>query len=176
MAVVEDVDTMGRKRAICPDCGAKRYRGKVFPTGSERCVWCEELRVGEKTCSKCGETKPLEDFTKSYKFLAGRTSICKGCSNAYQAEWKRINPDKARAYQRKSQIGVTAEQYNAAVAASTGCPICKKVWTTTPHADHDHRTGRFRGVLCGSCNRGLGLFGDDVGALEAAIEYLEGSE
>ena len=174
MAVVEDVDTMGRKRAICPDCGAKRYRGKVFPAGSERCIWCEELRVGEKTCSKCGETKPLEDFLKSFKFLAGRATVCKECSNAYQAEWRRANLEKSRGYQRKFQIGVTPEEYNAAVVLTACCPICKKEWTATPHADHDHRTGKFRGVLCGPCNRGLGLFNDDVEALEAAITYLTG--
>ena len=176
MAVMETSDTMGRKRAVCPDCGALRYRGKVFPTGAERCIWCEELRVGEKTCTKCGETKPLDEFTQSSKALAGKNSICKVCSNAYQREWTKANPDKVRAYHRRKQIGVTPEEYDEAVRTTPACPICGGEWTKTPHADHDHETGKFRGVLCGSCNRGLGLFADDPERLVAAIAYLMAAE
>jgi hypothetical protein len=41
--------------------------------------------------------------------------------------------------------------------------------------DHDHKTGEFRGWLCGSCNRTLGHARDDPGRLQSLVEYLERS-
>src|ERR1039458_7278057 len=50
------------------------------------------------------------------------------------------------------------------------CEICSKVGLL--HYDHDHKTGEFRGWLCGQCNRGLGEFADNVALLKKAVEYL----
>jgi hypothetical protein len=54
------------------------------------------------------------------------------------------------------------------------CAICK----TAPaeHIDHDHSTGKLRGLLCLNCNHGLGKLLDDIATLESAIQYLRGHE
>jgi hypothetical protein len=50
------------------------------------------------------------------------------------------------------------------------CDLCDRPATDT---DHCHRARRYRGRLCGSCNRGLGLFRDNVRTLLLAADYIE---
>jgi len=57
------------------------------------------------------------------------------------------------------------------------CYICARLFTTTKrrgfNIDHDHHTGMIRGLLCRTCNLGLGMFGDNRDLLKSAILYLE---
>lgn len=54
------------------------------------------------------------------------------------------------------------------------CAICEEM--TQLQVDHDHESGRVRGMLCGSCNRGIGLLKDDPNALRRAARYIAGGE
>lgn len=55
------------------------------------------------------------------------------------------------------------------------CAICNALFGSKKHPviDHDHLTGKVRGLLCYGCNIGLGQFGDDIETLEIAIKYLK---
>jgi hypothetical protein len=73
---------------------------------------------------------------------------------------------------------LTVEEFDALLASQDGkCAICRTdKWPgngNRPHVDHCHATGKVRGILCTSCNNGLGRFKDRVDLLEAAIAYLK---
>jgi hypothetical protein len=77
--------------------------------------------------------------------------------------------DRRRAYQRRHAGLPTPTRAEPAF-----CEVCCGVNARTGlHLDHDHLTGKFRGWLCVSCNRALGLAKDDPDLLRALAEYLE---
>ncbi len=80
--------------------------------------------------------------------------------------------------------GITLEDYNTMYEEQGGvCKVCGDVgFTMAKHhkvklvVDHNHKTGEVRGLLCHNCNRGLGLFQDDLSILQKAIKYLTNTE
>lgn len=95
---------------------------------------------------------------------------------AYAKQWAENNKDRRKLVMRRYQCslyGLTLEQYNALYHKQLGrCGICA-VKLTKAMIDHCHKTHRVRGLLCGHCNRGLGLFFDKPRLLRKAIAYLE---
>jgi hypothetical protein len=81
-----------------------------------------------------------------------------------------------RYLQRKYKI--TEAQYELLLAAHDGnCWICgRPPKKQRLHVEHDHHTGRVRGLACWRCNRGLQTFSDDPGRLRRAADYLESDE
>lgn len=78
---------------------------------------------------------------------------------------------------RAKQLGVDAAEYDRLLAAQGGgCAICGALPKTRRlHVDHDHRTGRVRGLLCHRCNRALPSWVDQLW-LGRAISYLGRTE
>ena len=108
---------------------------------------------------------------------ANRTMVRKS-----QADWRARNKEQIRAASRRATLKrYGAIDYDAMLAKQGGlCAICRKPETSTlrgkliPLAvDHDHASGRVRGLLCGKCNKGIGLLGDSASGIRAALAYLE---
>lgn len=96
---------------------------------------------------------------------------------ALARDYYRRHPEKALAKSRKRKYGLTAAEISD-ILKSQGdlCAICatpKPGGRGTWHLDHDHETGRARGLLCAACNQGLGRFEDNAKRLRAAANYLE---
>jgi hypothetical protein len=107
-------------------------------------------------------------------------------------EWRKKNPEKYLAYRRRyrelhgprkqrndrnshlrRKYGISIEEFEFLVVAQAGkCAICGRKDDDQLHVDHDHKTGMVRGLLCGSCNRAMGLFYEDPNRFRSAELYL----
>jgi hypothetical protein len=130
-----------------------------------------------QSCTRCGEVKSLTDFVKSNQCKSGYCRTCKDCERIRARSKRRGNPEAARSAQLRLKYGITSDVYHSMLA---GQRVCCKICQRTPEAgdralsvDHCHRTGLVRGLLCGHCNTGLGMFKDDPGFLRRAAAYIE---
>src|SRR5258707_14126436 len=118
----------------------------------------ERSNVGRGLCKQCYD----RDYANKH-----RSKI-----NASAREWSASHPESRRATRRKYLYGIDAATVQARLNAQDGlCRICGK--TAATDLDHNHETDKARGMLCGDCNRALGLFKEEVASLRRAADYLE---
>ena len=126
-----------------------------------------------KTCTKCGQEKTTDQFYVVKK--TGRLhGSCKECFKKKSKESRnRLGKDHAKDRDLRWRYGITLEDYNKFDQNCNICGALEEGRGFNMNVDHDHKTGKVRGLLCNSCNRGLGLLGE--GNLEKAILYLNRS-
>lgn len=132
---------------------------------------------------KCKALKPLEAFQRHTHTKDRLRPDCRDCTANYQRVKRvRYRGATSRRYTLKKLFGITPEQYDQMLHAQRGkCAICKTDQSGTERSkylsvDHDHDTGAVRGLLCMTCNTGLGMFKDNPSLLRTAIRYLAGKE
>jgi hypothetical protein len=162
--------------SYCRECMAVRHResrDRRRGGPSSRVVDTRPLASRtSKWCSDCQQDKPLAEFGSNRASSDGRTSYCKPCHNERTKAGKERLYGGAREYHLRHRYGITGAQYDQLVADQGGvCALCRQ--REPQHVDHDHLTGRVRGVLCSCCNQGLGNFRDDAATLRLAAEYVE---
>ena len=143
-----------------------------------------------KVCTRCNQTLPKE------MFIDGKCNPCLRLTRrerykerskdpeyrkyrALQARKERERNPRSYAMRKKEWLkynyGITLEIWEDMYAKQNGvCAICLKKCKTKKQlaVDHDHNTNKIRGLLCSKCNRGIGMFEDDVNLLNKAIIYL----
>lgn len=137
----------------------------------------EKIRI----CIRCKLELPVSAFTKAKNGNKGYTSRCSKC--IYDSYYKNKNDkDKyiKKLYQIKYYYNLSKEEYEKLVNnCNNSCLICRKSSTelkTGLCVDHSHKTNKIRGLLCQDCNRGLGMFKENIQFLKNAINYLENTE
>lgn len=99
---------------------------------------------------------------------------------------QRAQSRNRRKYYLKVSYGITDEVMVFLIAQQDNkCGICKRAFmadggyhkkgVVSSCVDHDHETGKVRGILCNRCNRAMGMFDDKIEYLRAAAEYLQRS-
>lgn len=147
-----------------------------------------------KTCSTCKTPKPTSEFGKHKARKDGLNSQCKECNRKTSLAYyhsipkeKRVrerkenyNSDRKRDRHYRDRYGITLLEVVAiAEAQEYRCPICNKECKFLAGnkddayvIDHCHSTKKVRGLICATCNRGLGLFYDNPDMLVSAAAYL----
>ena len=128
-------------------------------------------------CRICGSEFPTASFRVCRNKDTGQyypRYECNGCAQKIEANRQR-DPAAMRATNIKKKFGITVDQWNR-IFEKQGrrCKIClgtkhrSNGWNT----DHDHATGKIRGILCGACNTMLGHAHESITTLKNAIKYL----
>jgi hypothetical protein len=153
--------------------------------------------VDVQRCCRCGVEKPLDAFyvtRRGYRWKrctpchgeVKRASVAKDPKRHRaviargQARYRAAHPDRVKASDWKQHLrvyGLTPELYDEMRAAQGGmCAICSKAGNRRLAVDHDHVTGRVRGLLCDLCNKAIGALGDTAEGVMRAVAYLKRGE
>ncbi len=127
----------------------------------------------QKWCPKCETWLDHKYFGAKTSSASGLDDLCKPCKTEYNRPYKVT-------WRRKHLYGISNETFKKLWDEQKGlCAVCERplLFKSTRKAktciDHNHVTKQVRGLLCDSCNRGLGFFFDSLELLQKAIEYLK---
>jgi hypothetical protein len=134
----------------------------------------------------------LSRFSWHLTGLFKHKSICKVCTSVrailrrkergdaaiYQRTDRKRNPNKYKSYDLQRLCGLTIQQKEQMlIEQSFCCKLCnKQLNMITACVDHNHRTGKIRGLLCQKCNRHLGIVEKNPIFVQNALEYLHMSD
>ena len=138
----------------------------------------------QSRCRVCVEITQIKEGNYNKAANKNYHKACKWCSEEFQL----TGPASLYCSSACRRDARLAKLYNLSrptflkLTSKKTCDICnEKGFLLNPTydrkfvIDHDHSTGKVRGWLCHNCNRGLGLFQDNIKLLEKAKSYLEGA-
>jgi len=117
-------------------------------------------------CRTCKKVKPLDEFSPRERrsdTLIYRNRSCRACR-------ARVNRDLGL----RKRYGISADDYDFIFAQQRGvCALCerKPIENEVFSVDHEHSTGRIRGIVCQPCNVAIGFFETRID-VERMRQYL----
>lgn len=162
----------------CSTCGEVKPLGEFSPLKrglhgrKAACKPCSAMQSRKRRANETTEQRERRQ-AKNRARMNRRYAAMRDEINAQRRQ--DYDPEKAHDYHLRAKYGITLadfERMNDAVGSA--CEICGEACQSGRRlaVDHDHVTGAVRGLLCGNCNRGLGMFRDRPELLVAAAEYL----
>ena len=145
-----------------------RQKSKAkFDTAEEEYEYAEN---NKKECSKCNLMKKLNEYSGN---TSGRDAFDKDGYRLRRPECKDCNKEITKG---KNDAIKVAKELNIPHKAPKDaiCGLCRKLSKKGDELvfDHCHKTKTFRGYLHNSCNRSLGVIGDDVRTVLRAVNFL----
>jgi hypothetical protein len=152
-----------------------------------KCKWCDkpvkkyfngkgEFKGYLKTCGgeKC-LTMAYRDLNVRLKKRFNEARKCEKCGKEYIAEcrtqrWCKICSPNKIASTLLQRYNISHPEYLEMLAINEQCPICLRK-LDNPVIDHDHKTGKVRGMICNHCNVALNVI-EDKAKLKRALDYL----
>ena len=155
--------------------------GAQIKNKDDKDVKDKAILLDKMACPACQEEKKLStEFPKSKPHYGGYDfTRCKSCKSKLATEKRnKIAPEIKRMRYCCKKHNITEEEFWE-FESRTNCDLCgidfsrKKSKHTPRNIDHDHDTGKVRGVLCSGCNLGLGKLGDNIEGVKKALAYLK---
>lgn len=140
---------------------------------SAKFQYIKKFRGSEKMCAKCKKFFSLDKFPHYSK------AYCKPCHNYSSNKWFRENRHKGIEVRKNAHLkrtyGISLLDYESMLKKQGGsCAICKNNDTNRKLAvDHCHKTNKIRGLLCGKCNRAIGMLDDNLENAKNLVEYIK---
>ena len=137
-------------------------------------IWGENIILDEVKLNPYKYYTELESIKNKERYI--KTIERNSKQQLKKKEYRVKNKIKIKDKNLKRAYGISIEEYNKLFGLQKGCcAICGKSQNDFDYflnIDHDHITGRVRGLLCRDCNQALGHLHDNVELLNKAIEYL----
>jgi hypothetical protein len=91
-----------------------------------------------------------------------------------QKQYRQAHPERQRDYRLQARYGISLDDYNRLRSVQNNrCLLCSRVFEKSPDVDHDHKTGRIRGLLCRKCNTLIGLLENQNVSLSRLHRFLK---
>lgn len=159
----------------CSKCGRSKSLSDFHKDSTRKdglAVWCKACVKRNTDSYYQKNKKEIREKSRIYRQQMDPVRLAE-INSEYGRRWRSRNPDHARLITLR-QYGLTPESYAELLRSQGGgCAICGSTEKRL-HIDHDHRSGQRRGVLCQSCNHGLGNFLESPRLMRVAMRYLAG--